>query len=391
MDCQTLKEMDARYIAGTYKRSDLCLERGEGATGYTFEGREVIDFSSGIGVNSLGYSEPGWVAAITRQAVKLQHTSNLYYTQPAVELAELLIEKTGMSKVFFANSGAEANEGAIKTARKYSSDKYGEGRHGILSLLHSFHGRTMTTITATGQEQYHKHFHPFAQGFVYGEAGNMEDIKPKLTKNICAVLIELIQGEGGVNTLDKAFVQNLAAICKEKDILLIVDEVQTGIGRTGTFFAYQQYGIQPDLVTSAKGLGGGLPIGAILFSEKTQGVLGYGDHGTTFGGNPVVCAGGAYIVKTMDEEFLSQVTAKGHRIREALKGVPGIKEVSGLGMMLGFLHETRTASEIAEACLKEGLIVLTAKDKVRLLPPLNITGNELEKGLSILKKVLIQQ
>jgi len=249
----------------------------------------------------------------------------------------------------------------------------------------------MTTITATGQEQYHKHFHPFAQGFVYGEAGNMEDIKPKLTKNICAVLIELIQGEGGVNTLDKAFVQNLAVICKEKDILLIVDEVQTGIGRTGTFFAYQQYGIQPDLVTSAKGLGGGLPIGAILFSEKTQGVLGFGDHGTTFGGNPVVCAGGAYIVKTMDEEFLSQVTAKGHRIREALKGVPGIKAVSGLGMMLGFLHETRTASEIAEACLKEGLIVLTAKDKVRLLPPLNITGNELEKGLSILKKVLIQQ
>jgi acetylornithine aminotransferase apoenzyme (EC 2.6.1.11) len=209
---------------------------GEGATGYTFEGREVIDFSSGIGVNSLGYSEPGWVAAITRQAVKLQHTSNLYYTQPAVELAEFLIEKTGMSKVFFANSGAEANEGAIKTARKYSNDKYGPGRHGILSLLHSFHGRTMTTITATGQEQYHKHFHPFAQGFVYGEAGNMENIKPKLTKNICAVLIELIQGEGGVNTLEKEFVQNLAAICREKDILLIVDEVQTGIGRTGTFF-----------------------------------------------------------------------------------------------------------------------------------------------------------
>lgn len=388
MDCNTLKEMDGRYIVGTYKRSDLCLEKGRGATGTTFDGRELIDFSSGIGVNSLGYSDPGWVEAITRQAGKLQHTSNLYYTQPAVELAELLVSRSGMSKVFFANSGAEANEGAIKAARKYSNEKYGPGRHGILTLNHSFHGRTMTTITATAQEEYHQFFHPFAEGFVYGQAGDMKDIRSKLTEDICGVLIELIQGEGGVKTLDREFVLELARECKERDILLLIDEVQTGIGRTGTFFAYQQYGIYPDLVTSAKGLGGGLPIGAILFSDKMSGVLTFGDHGTTFGGNPVVCAGGTYIIKTMDEEFLKRVTEKGKRIQEALKQMPEVSQVSGMGMMLGFVHENKTAGEIVEACLKQGLILLTAKEKVRLLPPLNISEEELENGLSILKKVL---
>ncbi len=391
MDCLTLKEMDAQYIAGTYKRSDLCLKRGRGAIGTTFDGREVIDFSSGIGVNALGYSDPGWVDAITRQAGVLQHTSNLYYTEPAVELARLLIEKTGMSKVFFANSGAEANEGAIKAARKYSSDRHGPGRYTILTLRNSFHGRTMAALTATGQEQYHRHFHPFSQGFAYGEANDLTDVAPRLTPDVCAVLIELIQGEGGVNTLDKAFVQGLDALCREKDILLMVDEVQTGIGRTGTFFAYEQYGVRPDVVTAAKGLGGGLPIGAILFSERTADTLSFGDHGTTFGGNPVVCAGGAYIVRTMDESFLRRVTEKGERIRQMLKEIPEVLEISGLGLMLGFRCQSRPSADIAAACLESGLIVLTAKDKVRLLPPLNISDRELEKGMGILKEVLLSR
>lgn len=383
-----LKNQDEKYIVGTYKRSDLCLTEGSKSVAKDLEGNEYIDFSSGIGVNSFGFSDEGWVKAITAQACKLQHTSNLYYTEPAVKVARLLVEKSGLRKVFFANSGAEANEGAIKTARKYSNMKYSENRNEIITLKNSFHGRTMATVTATGQEEYHHFFHPFSEGFFYVEPNSIEELKRSVSENTCAIMIELIQGEGGVYLLDQEYVHSISEICKEKDILLIVDEVQTGIGRTGTLFAYQQFDIIPDIVTVAKGLGGGLPIGAVLFNEKTENVLTYGDHGTTFGGNPVVCAGAAYILESLDEKMLEEINWKSEYIRKELIALEEIEAVSGLGLMIGIRHKTKTGKEIAEACLQEGLIVLTAKEKVRLLPPLNISMEELDKGLAILKKVL---
>ncbi len=383
-----LKNQDEKYIVGTYKRSDLCLTEGSKSVAKDLEGNEYIDFSSGIGVNSFGFSDEGWVKAITAQACKLQHTSNLYYTEPAVKVARLLVEKSGLRKVFFANSGAEANEGAIKTARKYSNMKYSENRNEIITLKNSFHGRTMATVTATGQEEYHHFFHPFSEGFFYVEPNSIEELKRSVSENTCAIMIELIQGEGGVYLLDQEYVHSISEICKEKDILLIVDEVQTGIGRTGTLFAYQQFDIMPDIVTVAKGLGGGLPIGAVLFNEKTENVLTYGDHGTTFGGNPVVCAGAAYILESLDEKMLEEINWKSEYIRKELIALEEIEAVSGLGLMIGIRHKTKTGKEIAEACLQEGLIVLTAKEKVRLLPPLNISMEELDKGLAILKKVL---
>ena len=388
MKALDMKSKDEKYIAGTYKRSDLCIESGSKSTAVTYDGKSLIDFSSGIGVNSFGYCDEGWADAVCTQAHKLQHTSNLYYTEPAIDVARLLCEKTGMKKVFFANSGAEANEGAIKVARKYSNEKYGKGRNQILTLKNSFHGRTMTTITATGQEEYHQYFHPFAEGISYVEANDTEDLRNKMSDKVCAILIELIQGEGGVNLLEKEFVEAIDNLCREKDVLLIVDEVQTGIGRTGTLFAFQQFGILPDLVTSAKGLGGGLPIGALLFGEKTEKVLVYGDHGTTFGGNPVICAGARYILEKLDETMLEEIKEKGLYIREEINKLEEVESVTGLGMMLGIRHKTRSAKEIAEECLQQGLIVLTAKDKVRLLPPLNIGKEELETGLAVLKKVL---
>src|SRR5665648_172695 len=383
-----LKKQDEKYIGGTYKRSDLCLAEGSKASVKDLEGKEYIDFSSGIGVNSFGFSDEGWVRAITGQACKLQHTSNLYYTEPAVKVARLLVEKSKMSKVFFANSGAEANECAIKTVRKYGNEKYGQHRNEIITLKNSFHGRTMATITATGQEEYHHFFHPFSEGFLYVEPNQIEELEQTVSENTCAIMIELIQGEGGVNTLDREYVDNISRICIEKDILLIVDEVQTGVGRTGTTFAFEQFNIQPDLVTVAKGLGGGLPIGAVIFNKKTENILTFGDHGTTFGGNLIVCAGAAYILESLDKKMLAEINKKSEYIRKELLEMDGVEIVSGLGLMIGIKHKTKTAKEVAEACLQEGLIVLTAKEKVRLLPPLNISWEQLEKGLDILKKVL---
>ena len=383
-----LKNQDEKYIVGTYKRSDLCLTEGNKAGVKDYDGKEYIDFSSGIGVNSFGFSDEGWVKAITAQASKLQHTSNLYYTEPAVKVARLLVEKSTMNKVFFANSGAEANECAIKTARKYSNEKYGQHRNEIITLKNSFHGRTMATITATGQDEYHHFFHPFSEGFLYVEPNNIMELEQTVTENTCAIMIELIQGEGGVNCLDQAYVDAISRICAEKDILLIVDEVQTGIGRTGTNFAFEQFNVQPDLVTVAKGLGGGLPVGAVLFNEKTENVLTFGDHGTTFGGNLIVCAGAAYILESLDEKMLVEINKKSATIRNELAEMEEVESVSGLGFMIGIKHKTKTAKEIAETCLQEGLIVLTAKEKVRLLTPLNISWEQLEKGLTILKKVL---
>lgn len=383
-----LKKQDEKYIVGTYKRSNLCLAEGSKATVKDLEGKEYIDFSSGIGVNSFGFSDEGWVRAITEQACKLQHTSNLYYTEPAVKVARLLVEKSKMSKVFFANSGAEANECAIKTARKYGNEKYGQYRNEIITLKNSFHGRTMATISATGQEEYHHFFYPFSEGFFYVEANQIGELEQTVSENTCAIMIELIQGEGGVNSLDQEYVDAISRICKEKDILLIVDEVQTGIGRTGTAFAFEQFNVQPDLVTLAKGLGGGLPIGAVIFNEKTENILTFGDHGTTFGGNLIVCAGAAYILESLDEKMLAEINKKSEYIRKELLELEEVETVSGLGLMIGIRHKTKTAQEIAEACLQEGLIVLTAKEKVRLLPPLNISWEQLKKGLDILKKVL---
>jgi len=390
MNSKEMKDRDKKFIMGTYARNDLCIEKGNGATCYTPEGKRYIDFSSGIGVNSLGFCDDGWVDAVTKQANILQHTSNLFYTKPCGELAELLIKRTGFEKIFFANSGAEANEGAIKIARKYSNMKYGENRYEIITLLDSFHGRTLATITATGQESYHKYFNPFVEGFAYAKANDLNDFKLKVSEKTCAVFIELVQGEGGVNSLDQDYVQALFKLCKEKDILFIVDEVQTGVGRTGKLFAYEHFDIKPDLVTMAKGLGGGLPIGGILFGEKCSNVLETGDHGTTYGGNPIVCAGGVEVLKRMDENLLQQVEEKGRYIKSEIEKIQGVSQITGLGMMIGVLPEGKTVKQIVNYCIENGLLILTAKDKIRLLPPLTITYDEIEEGLQILKEAFIK-
>ena len=386
-----IKELDQQHIVHTYGRFDAVLVKGKGSTCEDENGKEYIDFTSGIGVNSLGFCNDAWVQAVCGQAATLQHTSNLYYTKPDVMLAQKLTNITGYDKVFFANSGAEANEGAIKIARKYSFDKYGQGRENIITLVNSFHGRTVTTLAATGQEVFHNYFYPFTKGFVYVEANNLEDLKAKLDDTVCAVLYEHIQGEGGVMALDEEFVQQMAKLCEEKDVLLLADEVQTGVGRTGYFLASEHYGIHPDVVTLAKGLGGGLPIGAVLCNEKTASVLGAGDHGTTFGGNPVACAGANVCVDTIaSEDFLKEVQEKADYIREKLSKVEEVKSVSGLGMMIGLELKGKAAKDVAVECLKQGLMVLTAKTRVRLLPPLNISYEEIDKGLGILIAVLNQ-
>lgn len=386
-----IKELDQQHIVHTYGRFDAVLVKGKGSTCLDEDGKEYIDFTSGIGVNSLGFCNDAWVKAVTQQLNDLQHTSNLYYTKPNVLLAQKLTEITGYDKVFFANSGAEANEGAIKIARKYSFDKYGQGRENIITLVNSFHGRTVTTLAATGQEVFHNYFYPFTKGFVYVEANNLDDFKNKLDDTVCAVLYEHVQGEGGVLSLDPDFVSQMAKLCAEKDVLLLADEVQTGVGRTGYFLSSEHYGIQPDVTTLAKGLGGGLPIGAVLCNQKTASVLGAGDHGTTFGGNPVVCAGANVCVDTIaDEEFLKTVREKADYMRKKLSTVEEVKSLSGLGLMIGLELTNKTAKDVANACLKQGLMVLTAKTKIRLLPPLNISYEEIDKGLEILISVLNQ-
>ena len=381
------KELDNQYVAHAYGRFDVALTKGQGSTLYDENGKKYIDFGSGIGVTAFGINDPVWTKAVEDQLHRVQHTSNLYYTAPCAKLAQLLCEKSGMKKVFFGNSGAEANEGAIKFARKYSFDKYGAGRSTIITLVNSFHGRTITTLAATGQDSFHTVFDPFTPGFKYCPANDIEALQAAATDDVCAVLFECVQGEGGVNNLSPTFVNAIAKLAKEKDILIAVDEVQTGNGRTGTYFAYQQYGITPDIVTTAKGLGGGLPIGAVLFGEKLQNTMTPGSHGSTFGGNPVVAAGACSIVERIDDNFLSEVQRKSEKIRTALAKVKGVQSISGMGLMLG-IETDKPAGEVAKACLANGLLILTAKTKLRLLPALNISDAELDEGLEILKGVL---
>lgn len=381
------KELDNQYVAHAYGRFDVALTKGQGSTLYDENGKKYIDFGSGIGVTAFGINDPVWTKAVEEQLHRVQHTSNLYYTAPCAKLAQLLCEKSGMKKVFFGNSGAEANEGAIKFARKYSFDKYGAGRSTIITLVNSFHGRTITTLAATGQDSFHTVFDPFTPGFKYCPANDIAALQAAATDDVCAVLFECVQGEGGVNNLSPTFVSAIAKLAKEKDILIAVDEVQTGNGRTGTYFAYQQYGITPDIVTTAKGLGGGLPIGAVLFGEKLQDTMTPGSHGSTFGGNPVVAAGACSIVERIDDDFLSEVQRKSEKICTALAKVKGVKSISGMGLMLG-IETDKPAGEVAKACLANGLLILTAKTKLRLLPALNISDAELDEGLEILKGVL---
>ena len=381
------KELDNQYVAHAYGRFDVALTKGQGSTLYDENGKKYIDFGSGIGVTAFGINDPVWTKAVEEQLHRVQHTSNLYYTAPCAKLAQLLCEKSGMKKVFFGNSGAEANEGAIKFARKYSFDKYGAGRSTIITLVNSFHGRTITTLAATGQDSFHTVFDPFTPGFKYCPANDIEALQAAATDDVCAVLFECVQGEGGVNNLSPTFVNAIAKLAKEKDILIAVDEVQTGNGRTGTYFAYQQYGITPDIVTTAKGLGGGLPIGAVLFGEKLQDTMTPGSHGSTFGGNPVVAAGACSIVERIDDDFLSKVQHNSEKIRTALAKVKGVQSISGMGLMLG-IETDKPAGEVAKACLANGLLILTAKTKLRLLPALNISDAELDEGLEILKGVL---
>ena len=380
--------LDQEYIVGCYGRFPAVLVKGQGAKVWDENGKEYLDLGSGIGVNSLGYCDPEWVQAVSNQAATLQHTSNLYYTTPDIALAQKLCNETGYQKAFFCNSGAEANEALLKIARKYSFDKYGKGRHTIITLVNSFHGRTMNTLTATGQEVFHNFFFPFAEGFRYAQP-TWEGVQEQLDDTVCGILIEPIQGEGGVCPLDKEFVRKLAQLCAEKDILLLCDEVQTGIGRTGKLLAAEWFDVKPDVVSLAKGLGGGLPIGAVLCNEKTQNVLGPSHHGTTFGGNPVVCAGALVCINRIaDPAILQQVQEKGDLIRSTLSQSPEVEDIAGLGMMLGIRLKTKTAKDVANAALEAGVLVLTAKEKVRLLPPLTITKEELTQALDKLLGVL---
>lgn len=381
------KELDNEYIAHTYGRFDVVLKNGKGSTLYDENGKKYIDFGSGIGVTAFGIGDEEWKNAVEEQLDKLQHVSNLYYTAPCAELAKLLCEKSGMKKVFFANSGAEANEGAIKFARKYSFDKYGEGRSTIITLENSFHGRTITTLAATGQDSFHTVFGPFTPGFKYCPANNIDTLNKMATDDVCAIMFECIQGEGGINNLDDAFVKAIEKICNDKDILMVVDEVQTGNGRTGKYFAYQNFDVTPDIVSTAKGMAGGLPMGAVLFGEKVKDTATAGSHGSTFGGNPICAAGACSIVSRIDDAFLEEVNRKSEYIKNDLSKVKGVKSISGMGLMLG-IETDKDAKDAANECLKKGLLVLTAKNKIRLLPALNISQAELDEGLKILKEVI---
>ena len=372
----------------TYGRYDVALAKGKGAVAYGEDGKRYIDVSSGIGVNSLGYCDDGWVQAVTAQAQTIQHMSNYFYSAQASQLAEKLCTLTNMSKVCFGNSGAEANECAIKIARKYSFDKYGDARNEIITLRNSFHGRTVTTLSATGQDVFHNYFFPFTDGFSFVEAGDMDALKAAVTDKTCAVMLELIQGEGGVNILDKDYVKALVAYCNDNDILVIIDEVQTGVARTGKLFAFQNYGVQPDLFTAAKGLGGGLPIGVCVCGEKLDGVMTPSTHGSTFGANPVVCAGANYVIDTVSTEaFLQDVREKGDYLEQQLRTIPAVKNVRRMGLMVGIEIE-QDAHDIAVKCVQNGLLIITAKDVLRMLPPLTITKENIDEAITILKNTL---
>ncbi len=382
-----LKEKDKNYIANTYNRFPVEIHCGKGSILFDENQKRYIDMGSGIGVTCFGIADDEWINAVTQQLNKVQHTSNLYYTSPCVELAEILCERTGMKKVFFGNSGAEANECAIKVARKYAFDKKGKEYYNIITLVNSFHGRTITTLAATGQEVFHKDFQPLTNGFLYANANDFEGLKKLADENkVAAVMVECVQGEGGVNPLDATYLKNVEAYCKENDILLIIDEVQTGNGRTGELYGYMNFGIEPDIVTTAKGLGGGLPLGATLFGKKTEKVLGFGDHGSTYGGNPIACAGAVNCLNRMDREFLDGVKEKSKLVFETLKNSKGIISVTGMGLMIGIKTE-KTVKDVVAQCMEKGVLCLTAKDKVRLLPALNIDVEILKEALEIIKNV----
>lgn len=384
----TIEKFD-EHVMHTYGRYPLVLEKGSGQSCIDEDGKRYIDFGSGIGTNSLGYCDEKWADAVCAQARTIQHTSNYYYTKVQADFAEKLCGITGYSKIFFGNSGAEANECAIKIARKYSFDKYGRGRHNIITLVNSFHGRTLTTLSATGQDVFHNYFFPFTEGFVNVRANDIADLLEKLDDTVCAVMMEYVQGEGGVNALDKDFVDAVYELCAEKDILVIADEVQTGVGRTGKFLAGEHYGKKADITTLAKGLAGGVPIGACLTNEKCSRVLVPGTHGSTFGGNPISCAGGlAVLERVSGEGFLENVSSKAEFIKSELEKCGEVESVTGLGMMIGIKLKTKKAQDVVKTALDRGLLLLTAKDKVRLLPPLTIEKDELEDGIVILKKIL---
>lgn len=382
-----IKKLDQTYIAPTYARFDLHIAKGSGAIMTDETGKQYIDFGAGIAVNSLGACDEGWKQAVIAQLGQIQHTSNLYYTEPQTKLAKALCQRTGMKKVFFSNSGAEANECAIKAARKYASDKYGGKRHTIITLVNSFHGRTVTTLSATGQDSYHQHFGPFTPGFKYVEANNIAALEEAVDQSVCAILFEPVQGEGGVIPLSAEFVNKIFELAATHDLITIADEVQTGNGRTGKLYCYMHYGVTPDIVSTAKGLAGGLPFGATLLGEKVQDTLGPGTHGSTFGGNPVCAAGALYVLSRLDDTLLDEVTQKSGYIQDSLSALHGVRSITGIGLMLG-IQTTKDAKEVVTQCMDKGLIVLTAKDKVRLLPPLTITQDELEHGIKILKEVI---
>ena len=391
MTSEDIKSLTGQYVMNTYGRFPVAIDHGEGARLYDPEGNAYIDFTSGIGVTDLGYGYQPWVDAIAAQAKKLGHVSNLFYTEPPAKLAETLCKRTGESCVFFANGGGEANEGMIKLARKYSFDKYGKGRATIITLNNSFHGRTITTLMATGQEVFHNYFFPFTEGFRYADANSLESLEAAAGDDVCAVMVELVQGEGGVLPLDKEYVKAVAKLCAERDWLLLVDEVQSGVGRTGSLFCFQQYGILPDVVSFAKGIAGGLPMSGIMANEKCRNVLGPGTHATTFGANPVCAAAGLVVQETLSDAFLEEVKAKGAYLREGIEALnlPCFGQTRGLGLMIGIaVKEGYNKSEIANKLIANGLLVLTAGPGMRLLPPLVITKEEMDKGLEIMKKTL---
>ena len=383
-----IQAIDNLFVANTYNRFPIEIKEGKGSILKDYNGKEYIDLGSGIGVTIFGINDEKWKEAVISQLNCVQHTSNLYYTEPCAKLAKLLCEKTGMKKVFFGNSGAEANECAIKVARKYAQDKKGEDCFKIITLKNSFHGRTITTLAATGQDVFHKSFKPLTEGFLYAEANNIDSVKELVDNNkIAGIMIECVQGEGGVLPLNKDFVEGIYKICNEKDILMIVDEVQTGNGRTGKLYAYQNFDVKPDIVSTAKGLGGGLPIGACLMNEKVQNVLKAGDHGSTFGGNPIACAGALSILSRIDDKLLDDVNKKSKYVFDSLKNIDGIESVSGMGLMIG-IKTKMPAKEVLLKCMDKGVICLTAKDKVRLLPALNIKMEDLQKAINTIIEVV---
>lgn len=379
------KEKDKQYIANTYGRFDLHLTSGKGSLVYDDVGKEYIDMATGIAVNTFGVADEEWTAAVTAQLGQIQHTSNLYYSTPCIRLAELLCLRTGAKKVFFGNSGAEANECAIKVARKWAQDTFGTGDYTIVTLKNSFHGRTVTTLAATGQDVFHKDFNPFPQGFAYAVANDLDSVKQCFAENkVCAVMMELVQGEGGVMALQPEFVKGVEALCREKNALLIIDEVQTGNGRTGTLYAFQGYGVSPDVVSTAKGLGGGLPIGATMLFDRVENTLNAGSHGSTFGGNPIAAAGAVSIIERLDEAVLDGVKQRSEYIFSALNGAEGIKSVSGMGLMIGIELE-KDVNEVLKACFEMGVLPIKAKNKLRLLPALNIPMELLKRAVAVIK------